>query len=53
MRKHYTTEGDPNAKKRKDAYPILVLCENCVGDYIVISEGKRTYDACAKCGEDD
>lgn len=53
MRKHYTTEGDPNAKKRKDAYPILALCENCVGNYIVISEGERTYDACAKCGEDD
>ncbi|MGF1756206.1 hypothetical protein L4C33_21785 [Vibrio makurazakiensis] len=53
MRKYYTTEGNINAKKQKDAYPKLALCENCVDSYVVISEGERTYDACAKCGADD
>ncbi|MCY9803534.1 hypothetical protein RJD38_13860 [Vibrio scophthalmi] len=53
MRKHYTVEGDINAKKAKDAYPKLALCESCVSGYIVISEGERTYDQCAKCGADD
>lgn len=53
MRKHYTVEGDINAKKAKDAYPKLALCESCVSGYIVISEGERTYDQCGKCGADD
>jgi hypothetical protein len=53
MRKHYTTEGDTTSKKEKIAYPKLVLCEKCVNDYIVISEGERTYDACVKCGDDE
>ncbi|MGF1894655.1 hypothetical protein L4C38_04125 [Vibrio kasasachensis] len=53
MRKYYTTEGDMNAKKAKDAYPKLALCENCVANYLVVSEGERTYDPCAKCGADD
>lgn len=53
MRKYYTTEGDTTAKKAKNAYPKLALCEKCVGSYVVISEGERTYDECAKCGEDD
>ncbi|MBW3695103.1 hypothetical protein EK599_05330 [Vibrio sp. T187] len=53
MRKHYITEAVTTSKKQKDAYPKLALCEQCVGDYIVISEGERTYDKCAKCGADD
>lgn len=53
MRKYYTTEGDSTSKKKKEAYPVLALCENCVGKYTVISEGERTYDSCAKCGADD
>ena len=53
MRKYYTTEGDTTSKKKKEAYPVLALCENCVGKYIVISEGDRTYDDCAECGADD
>lgn len=53
MRKYYTTEGDSTAKKAKLAYPKLALCEKCVPSYIVISEGERTYDECAKCGADD
>lgn len=53
MRKHYTTEGAVNSKKQKEAYPVLALCDKCVSNYIVISEGNRTYDACAKCGADD
>ena len=47
MRKHYIVEGNNNG------YPKLVLCDRCVQDYVVISEGERTYDECAKCGEDD
>ncbi|MGF1748681.1 hypothetical protein [Vibrio cionasavignyae] len=50
MRKYYTVEGDKRAKK---AYPKLALCEKCVQDYVVISEGERTYDECEKCGEDN
>lgn len=53
MRKYYTVEGELNAKKAKDAYPKLALCDNCVGSYIVISEGERTHDDCEKCGDDD
>ncbi|GLR74609.1 hypothetical protein [Aliivibrio sifiae] len=53
MRKFYTTEGNTASKKRKEAYPILALCEKCVTQYIVINEGERTYDECAKCGADD
>jgi len=53
MRKYYTVEGDVNAKKAKEAYPKLALCDRCVSHYIVISEGDRTYDECAKCGADD
>lgn len=41
------------SKKTKEAYPKLALCENCVGQYIVISEGERTYDECAECGVGD
>ncbi|MCW8344826.1 hypothetical protein MD535_02145 [Vibrio sp. ZSDZ65] len=47
MRKHYIVEGNNNG------YPKLALCDRCVQDYVVISEGERTYDECAKCGEDD
>ena len=50
MRKYYTVEGDINAKK---AYQKLSLCEHCVGGYVVISEGERTYEQCEKCGADD
>lgn len=53
MRKFYTTEGNKSSKKQKEAYPVLALCENCVGKYTVISEGERTYDRCVKCGADD
>ena len=53
MRTVYTTEGNINAKKQKDAYPKLALCEKCVGDYVVIEQGERTYKPCAKCGVDD
>ncbi|WP_171052527.1 hypothetical protein [Vibrio rotiferianus] len=53
MRKIYVTEGDSSSKKGKVAYPKLVLCEKCVGEYIVISEGKRTYEACVKCGSNE
>ncbi|NOH33057.1 hypothetical protein [Vibrio chagasii] len=53
MRTIYTTEGDINAKKQKDAYPKLALCESCVRDYVVIEQGERTYQPCAKCGADD
>lgn len=53
MRKYYTIEGDTTSKKGKVAYPKLALCENCVDDCIVISEGERTYEPCAKCGADD
>lgn len=53
MRKRYTTEGDTSAKKSKGEYPILALCEDCVGKYIVITEGERTHDECAECGFDD
>lgn len=42
MRTIYTTEGDINAKKQKDAYPKLALCESCVRDYVVIEQGERT-----------
>lgn len=52
MRKFYVVEGDINAKKAKLAYPTLALCEKCVGHYVVISEGERTYQECAKCGSD-
>ncbi|MCL9774226.1 hypothetical protein [Vibrio methylphosphonaticus] len=47
MRKHYTVEGNNHT------YPTLALCDRCVKDYVVISEGERTYDDCEKCGEDD
>jgi hypothetical protein len=50
MKKHYVTEGDTTSKKNKVAYPKLALCEQCVADFIVISEGERTYEACVKCG---
>jgi hypothetical protein len=53
VRKFYTTEGNTSSKKQKEAYPVLALCENCVGQYTVISEGERTYDECVKCGADD
>lgn len=53
VRKYYITEGNINAKKQKDAYPKLALCDDCVGSYVVISEGERTYNECAKCGVDD
>ncbi|MCE7536408.1 hypothetical protein [Aliivibrio fischeri] len=53
MRKFYTTEGNTSSKKQKEAYPILALCEKCVTEYIIISEGDRTYDECAKCGAND
>ena len=53
MRTVYTTEGDISAKKQKDAYPKLALCDNCVRDYVVIAQGERTYKPCAKCGADD
>ncbi|MFA0347311.1 hypothetical protein AB4486_10120 [Vibrio sp. 10N.222.55.C6] len=53
MRTVYTTEGNINAKKQKEAYPKLALCDKCVGDYVVIEQGERTYKLCAKCGADD
>ena len=53
MRTVYTTEGNINAKKQKEAYPKLALCDKCVGDYVVIEKGERTYKPCAKCGADD
>ena len=53
MRKVYVTEGDKNAKKQKLAYPKLALCDKCVKEYVIISEGERTYEECAKCGADD
>ena len=53
MRTVYTTEGDINEKKQKDAYPKLALCDNCVRDYLVIAQGERTYKPCAKCGASD
>ena len=53
MRTLYTTEGNINAKKQKDAYPKLALCDKCIGDYVVIEQGERTYKPCAKCGADD
>ncbi|WP_173399928.1 hypothetical protein [Vibrio owensii] len=53
MRKYYVTEGYTTSKKEKIAYPKLALCDQCVGSYVVISEGERTYEECAKCGADD
>ncbi|MGF1694484.1 hypothetical protein L4D20_11450 [Vibrio kyushuensis] len=53
MRKKYVTEGDISSKKSKLAYPKLVLCDNCVSGYVVISEGERTYEPCSKCGDDE
>ncbi|WP_174238930.1 hypothetical protein [Vibrio taketomensis] len=53
MRKFYVVEGDINAKKQKLAYPKLALCDKCVATYVVVSEGERTYQDCAKCGQDD
>ncbi|MEZ9926234.1 hypothetical protein AB4402_00625 [Vibrio breoganii] len=53
MRKYYTVEGDTSSKKQKVAYPKMALCEKCVGDFIVISEGERTYEQCQKCDADD
>ncbi|MGR5060017.1 hypothetical protein ACPV3O_17345 [Vibrio rotiferianus] len=53
MRKFYVTEGNINAKKQKLAYPKLALCDQCVKEYVVISEGERTYEECAKCGAED
>ncbi|MEZ9419872.1 hypothetical protein AB4304_18760 [Vibrio breoganii] len=53
MRKYYTVEGDTSSKKQKVAYPKMALCEKCVNDFIVISEGERTYEPCQKCGADD
>ncbi|HDM8134386.1 TPA: hypothetical protein P0E15_003949 [Vibrio harveyi] len=53
MRKYYVTEGDTTSNKEKIAYPKLALCDQCVGSYVVISEGERTYEECAKCGADD
>ncbi|MDA0384675.1 hypothetical protein [Vibrio owensii] len=53
MRKYYVTEGDTTSKKENIAYPKLALCDQCVGSYVVISEGERTYEECAKCGTDD
>lgn len=53
MRKHYTVEGDINSKKAKDAYPKITACDNCIGQYVVINEGERTFEACEKCGADE
>ncbi len=52
MRKFYTTEANVTSKKQKESYPVLALCDQCVKQYMVISEGERTYDACVKCGDD-
>ncbi|EGU53973.1 hypothetical protein VIOR3934_19140 [Vibrio orientalis CIP 102891 = ATCC 33934] len=54
MRKFYVVEVvTTQSKKPKQSYPTLALCETCVGKHFVISEGERTYQACAECGEDD
>ena len=52
MRKKYTTEGKSQPKKGKVSYPKLVLCDVCVREFVVISEGDRTYEPCEKCGAD-
>ncbi|MFM2587835.1 hypothetical protein [Vibrio sp. TBV020] len=53
MRKFYVVEVTTSSKKQKDAYPTLALCEKCVRKHFVISEGERTYQVCAACGEDE
>lgn len=51
--KRYQVFGDMTAEKSSDAYPELVLCEDCVANYKVVTTGQSTSEPCEECGAPD
>jgi len=46
----YQVEGDLTASKSRDVYPLMALCDECVGNYTVIVEENDYGDLCEACG---
>ncbi|EMF7366694.1 hypothetical protein V4F52_004545 [Vibrio vulnificus] len=53
MRTNYEVEGNMLAEKSSEAYPVMALCEDCVGGYTVVNTFEQTSDSCEDCGADD
>lgn len=50
--KSYQVWGDLSSEKSSENYPSMVLCENCVGNYDVVTEEGSSNEPCEECGED-
>jgi hypothetical protein len=48
--RHYTVWGDMTSDKSSENYPEKVLCEDCAGDYEIVTTGSETNEACEDCG---
>jgi len=46
----YQVEGDLTADKSSEAYPLIMLCEECVASYNVIVEEGTAEGPCEDCG---
>ena len=53
--KLYTVEGDLTADNSSDAYPMMTLCDNCVGKYKIITTEGSSDGPCEgfECEEDE
>lgn len=48
--KSYQVEGNLTADKSSEAYPQMMLCDECVEDYKVIVEEGTADGPCEECG---
>ena len=51
--KAYQVVGDMTAEKSSDAYPMMDLCDECVGSYETLSVESPMGKTCESCGCED
>ncbi|SEK09311.1 hypothetical protein SAMN05216550_117172 [Paraburkholderia tropica] len=50
MNNSYQVQGDLASEKSSEAYPTMVLCEDCVANHeVLVDEGPSNED-CEDCG---
>ena len=50
--KNYMVHGDMSAEKSSDAYPVMALCDDCVGEFEVVTCEGNAEGPCENCGCD-
>lgn len=50
--KRYTVWGDLSSEKSGENYPTKTLCDDCVGNYEVVSTEGPSDEPCEECGDE-